>query len=112
MAKLKGAAWSDSTGLHVRIPAGGNEVYQKLSELVGEPTATERYALGRSACRVDRFPCGCVRTYTASMLGGSPEAEERLDPCHKHGELVPPATEPSKTDRHIKLRTATQERMF
>ena len=114
MSTVKGDAWADSSGLHLRIPAGGNEVYQKLKELVGEPAATERYALGLSAARIDRFPCGCVRTYTAGMIGGIPTAKEELDPCPNHRDLVPTPADHSETKTQIKAPKAKgiQERMF
>jgi hypothetical protein len=71
-----------------RIPAGGNAIFQALRELVGEPSTTERLACGLSAVRLDRFPCGCLRTYTARLVWGVAEAEEALDPCAQHRHLT------------------------
>jgi len=78
----------------IRIPSGGNEIFNKLKELVGEPIKTERIPMGLSAARLDYFSCGCVRTYTASMLRGTAEAKEDLRPCSQHGGLAPSPAKP------------------
>ena len=69
------------------------DIYQQLKELVGEPVKTERMYMGLSACRMDTFPCGCVRAYIARVGPAGGEGEERLYPCEEHKHLVPAPVE-------------------
>ena len=71
----------------IRIPEGGNSIFKALEAEEGKPVKTERLHLGLSGVRIDYFACGCMRTYTARMTGGIPEAEEDVEPCPRHQHL-------------------------
>ena len=71
----------------IRIPEGGNSILKALEAEEGKPVKTERLHLGLSGVRIDYFACGCMRTYTARMTGGIPEAEEDVEPCPRHQHL-------------------------
>ncbi len=51
--------------------------YKELVKRLGEPE-TERLYLGLSAARIDRWPCGCYRTYAA------PSGDETYVACERH----------------------------
>ncbi len=78
--------------------------YATLRELEGEPVDTERVPMGLSAGRIDRFRCGCVRTYIARSVAGRGEHEDRLSPCPKHRYLLetqPGPQEPEATQQQL-----------
>jgi hypothetical protein len=56
--------------------------------MVGEPVETDRFNMGLAGGRIDKFSCGCRRTFTARFSGGRGEAEEQLYPCDEHKFLL------------------------